>query len=89
MKSALIIIQKPPSSDGNNEPQKYRFAIMQIVEAADKSKTIEMLSDTCFLVHLENGMHSFASILNACIQWSVQYRVLFFEKEPAWIISPR
>ena len=86
MHSALLIVEPP--TPGHQEDRMARRNFKNgLIALAHSHRAIEILGAGCALISLDRGADALADVLSLARNGRHVYRVLFFEKEPAWVRS--
>ena len=89
MHSALLIVQKPDFE--RIEQRQVEQAWQQLLAnhlGFAAMDGCEVLGEACLLINLNDGPAALGKALQSAEQHGFPYRVLFFEKPPAWLVAP-
>jgi len=86
MHSVLLVVDKPDAGDhvGN---KKWRDFLGDIQSTIARSSEIEVLGERCWLIPLDKGVGTLASLVYFAEARDLTYRVLFFEDAPQWVTN--
>ena len=85
MKYALVIVE-----DKNNlskGTQSLRSLASSLEASGVKSPQIECLNVGAYIIPLEHGLHALSRIVSQAEADKLSLRTLFFQDEPAWVIT--
>ena|SRR5579871_2939714 len=83
---ALIVLQIPEESD-LAATGRWQSLVSNGGLPKPKTQGSEQLGQAVWLLHIDQSMQAFGSLMAGAEKWGVPYRVLFFEDAPDWIGS--
>lgn len=91
MHSALLIVQKPQDADSDlprHRPAAHLWSDYlnsQLAAVNRASGAIKVLGEGCVEITMDSGADALAEVMHAASASGLEYRVLFFKKQPQWI----
>lgn len=76
-----------PITDAGEAPTKLGNFLRSVKQMTGTDKSTSMLNPCAFLCDLKNGMSEILALSAAAQDRAYGYRILFFDKEPPFIIS--
>lgn len=93
MHTALVAVQKPPRQpddpDGKAREHNWNWFLWgpEVPPAIRRAPDSWRLSEGCWQIPLASGLPVLASLVGWCEKHQFPYRVLFLDREPAWVTS--
>jgi hypothetical protein len=84
MHSVLVVAAKPIDKQDRFAWPEFLKELSEFVQRHDE---VETLSETTWLILLQNGLSTFSRLSCMCEERRVPYQVLFFENPPCFISS--
>ena len=88
MKYALVILEYP-NETGHQVEGAWVNATITAKDRTTKSGKVVPLNAGCFLCDLGNGLLDLNIVVGVAASYGIQTRTLFFENEPAFVITKK
>lgn len=87
MKTAIFALQFPYGTDNEKQQEIARTLLDDSRKMIPTNSGIETLTETVWLIPLENGLPFLSWLVQSSIDSKLTWRVAFLDEAPTWILS--
>lgn len=85
-KCALFIAEKPKVK-GVEQQRNWGNFLGYAQQTLGKNQESQTLNEGTYLLPLDSGLHTLASLVRHAKEFGLVSRILFFDQEPSWILD--
>jgi hypothetical protein len=86
MHSAMFVFEKPKTATAHAD-MNWRSLVEAIRHTTKNRTDIDMISENCVLIPLQNGLSLFVALGELARSGGYEYRTHFFPEAPVWLHS--